>query len=44
MTWFDVGQEKYRILIVEKSGVKYLQTGASENFDKKFSLESSIRQ
>lgn len=40
MTWFDVGQEKCKILIVEKPGVKYLQQGESKNFDKKFSLES----
>ncbi|WP_447637751.1 alpha/beta hydrolase family protein [Flavobacterium microcysteis] len=40
MTWFDAGQEKCKILIVEKPGVKYLQQGESENFDKKFSLES----
>lgn len=40
MTWFSVGQEKYRILIVEKPGVKYLQKGESTSFDQKFSLES----
>ncbi|MGO4710762.1 alpha/beta hydrolase family protein [Chryseobacterium sp. 2TAF14] len=40
MTWFNVGQEKYRVLIVEKPGVKYLQTGQSSNFDKNFSLEN----
>lgn len=40
MTWFNVGEEKYRILIVEKPGIKYLQTGESESFDKKFSLEN----
>lgn len=40
MTWFRVGQEKYRILIVEKPGIKYLQKGGSKAFDEKFSLES----
>lgn len=40
MTWFNVGQEKYRILIVEKPGVKYLQRGESKIFDKNFSLET----
>lgn len=40
ITWFNVGQEKYRILIVEKPGVKYLQKGESKSFDQKFSLES----
>lgn len=40
MTWYNAGQEKYRILIVEKPGVKYLQSGPSKNFDAKFSLES----
>src|SRR5690606_30801646 len=29
-----------RILIVEKPGVQYLQTGHSKSFDHKFSLES----
>jgi len=40
MTWYTAGNEKYRILIVEKPGVTYLQSGASKNFDNKFSLES----
>lgn len=40
MTWYNAAQEKYRILIVEKPGVKYLQSGPSKNFDTKFSLES----
>lgn len=40
MTWYDAGQEKYRVLVVEKPGVKYLQSGPSPSFDKKFSLES----
>jgi len=40
MTWYNVGQEKYRILIVEKPGVKYLQSGPSKIFDQKFSLEN----
>lgn len=40
MTWYSAGEEKYRILIVEKPGVKYLQSGPSKNFDQKFSLES----
>lgn len=39
-TWFSVAQEKYRILVVEKPGVKYLQTGESITFDTKFSLEN----
>lgn len=40
MTWFYVGQEKYRVLIIEKPGVKHLQTGQSPVFDKNFSLKS----
>jgi predicted esterase len=40
MTWFDVAKEAYRILIVEKPGVKYLQTGKSKSFDSKFSLNN----
>src|SRR5690606_3411771 len=32
MTWFTIGQEQYRVLIVEKPGVKYLQTGVSKVF------------
>lgn len=40
MTWFNVGQEKCRILIIEKPGVNYLQKGPSIAFDKKFSLSS----
>ncbi|NBG66875.1 alpha/beta hydrolase family protein [Acidiluteibacter ferrifornacis] len=40
MPWFSVGQEKYRVLIVEKPGIKYLQKGESKSFDHKFSLES----
>lgn len=40
MTWFEVANEKCRILIVEKPGVKYAQSGDSKEFDKKFSLES----
>ncbi len=40
MAWFNVGQEKYRVLIAEKPGVKYLQKGESKSFDHKFSLES----
>lgn len=39
-TWVNVVQGKYRILVVEKPGVKYLQTGESKTFDTKFSLES----
>lgn len=39
MAWFTAGQEKYRILIVEKPGVSYLQTGSSASFDRKFSLD-----
>lgn len=38
--WFNVTKENYRILVVEKPGVKYLQTGESKSFDSKFSLES----
>lgn len=38
--WFNVAQGKYRILIVEKPGVKYLQSGESKAFDAKFSLEN----
>lgn len=40
MTWFGVALEKYRILIIEKTCVNYLQTGASKKFDEKFSLEN----
>lgn len=40
MTWYGASEEKYRILIVEKPGVKYLQSGTSKIFDKKFSLKS----
>lgn len=40
MTWYSAGQEKYRILIIEKPGIKYLQSGPSKIFDRKFSLES----
>jgi len=39
-TWLNVVQEKYRLLVVEKPGVKYLQTGKSTLFDTKFSLDS----
>lgn len=38
--WFNVAKEEYRILVVEKPGVKYLQTGESKSFDSKFSLDS----
>lgn len=38
--WFNVAKEECRILVVEKPGVKYLQTGESKSFDRKFSLES----
>lgn len=38
--WADVGREKYRILIVEKPGVNYLQTQESKEFQEKFSLET----
>jgi predicted esterase len=38
--WFNVAKEKNRILIVEKPGIKYLQTGKSIAFDKKFSLDN----
>ena len=34
MTWFDVAKEEYRVLIVDKPGVKYLQTGESKSFDR----------
>ena len=40
MTWYDAGQEKYRVLVVEKPGVQYLQSGPSKIFNEKFSLES----
>ncbi|MBL7979859.1 MAG: alpha/beta fold hydrolase [Bacteroidetes Order II. Incertae sedis bacterium] len=40
MAWFDVAKEEYRVLIVDKPGVKYLQTGESKLFDSKFSLEN----
>lgn len=39
-TWTHVGGENYRILIVEKPGVKFLQTVESKDFIEKFSLES----
>lgn len=38
--WSIVAEEKYRILIVEKPGIKYLQSGTSKTFDQRFSLES----
>lgn len=38
--WADVGKEKYRILIVEKPGVNYLQTEESKEFQEKFSLDT----
>lgn len=37
---YDISEGKFRILIVEKPGVQYLQTGHSKSFDHKFSLES----
>lgn len=40
VTWVDAAQENYRILIVEKPGIKFLQTGQSLSFDSRFSLES----
>ncbi len=40
IAWFDVAKEEYRVLIVDKPGVKYLQTGESKSFDSKFSLEN----
>lgn len=40
MTWFNVAQEKCRILIIEKPGVNYTQFGESKEFDENFSLES----
>ena len=39
-TWLSAGQDQYRVLVVEKPGVKYLQTGESKDFDQKFSLEN----
>lgn len=36
----EVTRNKYRILIIEKPGVNYLQKGASSSFDQKFSLEN----
>lgn len=38
--WADVGKENYRILIVEKPGVNYLQTEETKAFQESFSLES----
>jgi predicted esterase len=40
MAWFDAAKEAYRILVVEKPGVRFLQTGESKSFDSKFSLEN----
>lgn len=37
---YDISEDKFRCLIVEKPGVQYLQTGPSKSFDHKFSLES----
>jgi predicted esterase len=39
-TWLSVVGERYRILVIEKPGVKYLQTGNSKIFDAKFSLDN----
>lgn len=39
---YDICEEKFRVLIVEKPGVQYLQTGHSKLFDLKFSLESWV--
>ncbi|RRJ92901.1 alpha/beta hydrolase family protein [Flavobacterium macacae] len=38
--WADVGKANYRILIVEKPGVNYLQTEETKAFQESFSLES----
>jgi predicted esterase len=38
--WFSAAKQEYKILVVEKPGVKYLQAGKSKSFDRKFSLES----
>ena len=40
ITWVDACQSKYRILIVEKPGVDFLQKERSGYFDQVFSLES----
>lgn len=40
MSWYIAARERYRLLIVEKPGVKYLQAGESVSFDKQFSLQS----
>lgn len=40
-TWFDVCKDRYRILIVEKPGVHFLQySGDNKKFDAQFSLEN----
>lgn len=40
-TWYDVANEKYRVLLIEKPGVNHLQQDrANEAFDKQFSLEN----
>lgn len=38
-TWNEINNEQYRVLVVEKPGVSYLQSGTTE-FDEKFSLEN----
>ncbi len=40
LSWYIAAQERYRLLIVEKPGVKYLQSGESASFDERFSLQS----
>lgn len=42
ITWYDQSKGRYRLMIVEKPGLRYLQTGESEAFDKKFSLQSWV--
>lgn len=37
---YEISEDKFRILLVEKPGVQYLQIGSSKSFDHKFSLES----
>lgn len=37
---YEISEDKFRILLVEKPGIRYLQTGPSQSFDHKFSLES----
>ena len=41
MTWYDVCNNRYRVLVIEKPGVNYLQQDIENpKFDKEFSLEN----